>query len=161
MIPPFRISVLALSSRFDGRGWLSRRAGLVELSVLALSSRFDGAWQDSEQQGNLLLSVLALSSRFDGRRSAAVGCPPLAFFQYSLCRVVLMVAGQPLSRAPAKRIFQYSLCRVVLMVKWNYEISVPAQDFQYSLCRVVLMVKGYEAAASETQPFSTRSVESF
>ncbi len=84
-------------------------------------------------------------------------------FQYSLCRVVLMVltfrAG---TRGDNK--FQYSLCRVVLMVCTyrrfcveSFFVSVLAlssrfdgraklafrlinHKFQYSLCRVVLMV---------------------
>ena len=36
------------------------------LSVLALSSRFDGPFSTSTKPGRLQLSVLALSSRFDG-----------------------------------------------------------------------------------------------
>ena len=39
---------------------------------------------------NLLLSVLALSSRFDGR-DAGTSRMDKEIFQYSLCRVVLMV----------------------------------------------------------------------
>ena len=64
---------------------------------------------------DLSLSVLALSSRFDG----LYGLYPRAWldehFQYSLCRVVLMVY---LCRHPLDGllVFQYSLCRVVLMV---------------------------------------------
>ena len=38
---PF-LSVLALSSRFDGRESQRIQAHILELSVLALSSRFDG-----------------------------------------------------------------------------------------------------------------------
>ena len=38
------------------------------------------------------LSVLALSSRFDGRISWPARCCYRGVFQYSLCRVVLMVA---------------------------------------------------------------------
>ena len=38
----FSLSVLALSSRFDGRGLQVRIQSLPALSVLALSSRFDG-----------------------------------------------------------------------------------------------------------------------
>ena len=60
------------------------------------------------------LSVLALSSRFDGVAYAAY----LTFrdvFQYSLCRVVLMV-GRWLIWPASSITFQYSLCRVVLMV---------------------------------------------
>ena len=37
------------------------------------------------------LSVLALSSRFDGRINSVELQKRLIFFQYSLCRVVLMV----------------------------------------------------------------------
>ena len=40
----------------------------------------------------MTLSVLALSSRFDGLFSAPSVCTR-ASFQYSLCRVVLMVLG--------------------------------------------------------------------
>ena len=36
--------------------------------------------------------------------------------------------------------FQYSLCRVVLMVGWKVQEWCSIADFQYSLCRVVLMV---------------------
>ena len=60
-------------------------------------------------------------------------------FQYSLCRVVLMVttnAGQ----CDGGGSFQYSLCRVVLMVVAQYVQHTEQGSFQYSLCRVVLMV---------------------
>ncbi len=48
---------------------------------------------------------------------AAVITPPdkPKNFQYSLCRVVLMVLAE-LRRMTGEGIFQYSLCRVVLMV---------------------------------------------
>ena len=39
------------------------------------------------------LSVLALSSRFDGRATNTIHPNHLVDFQYSLCRVVLMVGG--------------------------------------------------------------------
>ena len=39
---PWRLSVLALSSRFDGRKPAAPVIGCLILSVLALSSRFDG-----------------------------------------------------------------------------------------------------------------------
>ena len=106
-------------------------------------------------------------------------------FQYSLCRVVLMVA-LPTTAREAVLLFQYSLCRVVLMVRWRVIAWQIGRKFQYSLCRVVLMVSGLYVAGSETaqvsvlalssrfdghiketQPphprwcFSTRSVESF
>ena len=40
---------------------------IVALSVLALSSRFDGRVAESVSHHHISLSVLALSSRFDGR----------------------------------------------------------------------------------------------
>ena len=61
------------------------------LSVLALSSRFDGQGGVVKMQENIILSVLALSSRFDGRCSLRYSAVPVLPFQYSLCRVVLMV----------------------------------------------------------------------
>ena len=67
------------------------------LSVLALSSRFDGHNRFDWCWNGVGLSVLALSSRFDG---LGVAGPVLAaglFFQYSLCRVVLMVMLTDLS----------------------------------------------------------------
>ena len=71
-----------------GAGFCSQAA----LSVLALSSRFDGHNALGYMRVTTSLSVLALSSRFDGLPLA--GCCPVALnsFQYSLCRVVLMVA---------------------------------------------------------------------
>ena len=87
----------------------------VRLSVLALSSRFDGP----ASVGNYILSdnlsVLALSSRFDGQLMPGLSLLGGAIFQYSLCRVVLMVVVvvPMVNRFPY---FQYSLCRVVLMV---------------------------------------------
>ena len=61
------------------------------------------------------LSVLALSSRFDG----------LLFW---LFRLAVCLS------------FQYSLCRVVLMVEVAFSQLIDGTNFQYSLCRVVLMV---------------------
>ena len=60
------------------------------LSVLALSSRFDGPLRDRVMMISHRLSVLALSSRFDGPQLFLPPPPPTGF-QYSLCRVVLMV----------------------------------------------------------------------
>ena len=37
-------------------------------------------------------------------------------------------------------VFQYSLCRVVLMVEYSQATHGTQPAFQYSLCRVVLMV---------------------
>ena len=44
----------------------------VELSVLALSSRFDGQCWPDPTPTSFPLSVLALSSRFDGRKRTSV-----------------------------------------------------------------------------------------
>ena len=65
--PCCSLSVLALSSRFDGltTAWTGILA--VFLSVLALSSRFDGQKRAGILPDFHRLSVLALSSRFDGR----------------------------------------------------------------------------------------------
>ena len=60
------VSVLALSSRFDGRHQRVRAGMGSSVSVLALSSRFDGRRCRSVTLLYLLVSVLALSSRFDG-----------------------------------------------------------------------------------------------
>ena len=61
------LSVLALSSRFDGHVYSRQSDTLKKLSVLALSSRFDGPGGKRVGLLDLDLSVLALSSRFDGR----------------------------------------------------------------------------------------------
>ena len=92
----------------------------------------------STPDGNSSLSVLALSSRFDGPEAFSMRSA-LKLFQYSLCRVVLMVDGQRVS-AGVQTAFQYSLCRVVLMVLEEEILVVLPSIFQYSLCRVVLMV---------------------
>ena len=110
------VSVLALSSRFDGQisrfsltllidkfqyslcrvvlmvsASLPATSSRVTVSVLALSSRFDGLCQGSRKQWGMAVSVLALSSRFDGLDGVLDGAGSLHPFQYSLCRVVLMV----------------------------------------------------------------------
>ena len=84
-----------------------------------------------------MLSVLALSSRFDGQATLAAIRAQRADFQYSLCRVVLMVKSECML-CPLQSNFQYSLCRVVLMVTRR---------------------AGTSQASHST--FSTRSVESF
>ena len=63
------------------------------LSVLALSSRFDGLPFFATARVPDFLSVLALSSRFDGPMPEQVDADGNLLFQYSLCRVVLMVTG--------------------------------------------------------------------
>ena len=65
------LSVLALSSRFDGRIVRKSFCTPEELSVLALSSRFDGLRFRQCSMSHVSLSVLALSSRFDGRGRSA------------------------------------------------------------------------------------------
>ena len=62
-----------------------------------------------------VVSVLALSSRFDGLVTNDGCVITTCEFQYSLCRVVLMVPS-PCNDIPNGSRFQYSLCRVVLMV---------------------------------------------
>ena len=108
------LSVLALSSRFDGLIPRPLAHAVDLLSVLALSSRFDGPPFVVLMSPKKALSVLALSSRFDGRMAVEPASGGF-LFQYSLCRVVLMVFR--FSPLPAHQtFFQYSLCRVVLMV---------------------------------------------
>ena len=46
------VSVLALSSRFDGQRWHSKLLHLSHVSVLALSSRFDGRNYDARKEGS-------------------------------------------------------------------------------------------------------------
>ena len=60
-------------------------------------------------------------------------------------------------------LFQYSLCRVVLMVPTlTGDGGQQEPFFQYSLCRVVLMVHSRKDWIAGLLPsFSTRSVESF
>ena len=109
--------------------------GRYALSVLALSSRFDGPMTAVACPCTKILSVLALSSRFDGPG---------------------ILSGRSLLR-----FFQYSLCRVVLMVLMGAVASGAEGIFQYSLCRVVLMVVAFLVAIRAGRSFSTRSVESF
>ncbi len=62
------VSVLALSSRFDGPVLPQQQVIIVIVSVLALSSRFDGPAACSTGTASCqTVSVLALSSRFDGQ----------------------------------------------------------------------------------------------
>ena len=86
------VSVLALSSRFDGPLAIYRHlTHQAPVSVLALSSRFDGRFVHGTYRRAGKVSVLALSSRFDGLDTTGVYDPSHNRFQYSLCRVVLMV----------------------------------------------------------------------
>ena len=89
------------------------------------------------------------------------GATQFRFFQYSLCRVVLMVLRYV--RLPCDcRHFQYSLCRVVLMVAPVMcraltigDLSVLALSSRFD-GRTFANLIGVGSAA-----FSTRSVESF
>ena len=72
--------------------------------------------REYKEAGQATLSVLALSSRFDGLISPFMTNYHGFRFQYSLCRVVLMVLALSASNATQFVFFQYSLCRVVLMV---------------------------------------------
>ena len=85
------VSVLALSSRFDGHMCCETKIKWHGVSVLALSSRFDGHNSMDNVSALDCVSVLALSSRFDGPFCRANFLPLPQQFQYSLCRVVLMV----------------------------------------------------------------------
>ena len=80
--PSFAVlSVLALSSRFDGPDDQVEDPVVFTLSVLALSSRFDG--RSTRRPGLVLvlrLSVLALSSRFDGLILEMLVCVVLSTF---------------------------------------------------------------------------------
>ena len=77
------------------------------LSVLALSSRFDGPDVYAPIESEMIqLSVLALSSRFDGPGHQVVGQGAKFNFQYSLCRVVLMVL--PASPLPSGCFYTFS-----------------------------------------------------
>ena len=83
------------------------------------------------------LSVLALSSRFDGPAAGAEGMGGHVNFQYSLCRVVLMVLS--LTKKNARTI---SLSVLALSSRFDG----PKSD---------------EEKRQDDQSFSTRSVESF
>ena len=133
----------------------------VLLSVLALSSRFDGHGQRAAEEGyfhtfQYSLCRVVLMVRLGMRRSRRNDV-----FQYSLCRVVLMVLF-PLLPLPPMGHFQYSLCRVVLMVM-RYQVGYP---LRHSLSVLALSSRfdgpGKLLTCSCTRrPFSTRSVESF
>ena len=156
-----RLSVLALSSRFDGRFIRYFRTYRDSLSVLALSSRFDGPKSCTVSISISTLSVLALSSRFDGPATQHHALYAHNTFQYSLCRVVLMVVATRLPDDPDRH-FQYSLCRVVLMVPISGQrccvrhlLSVLALSSRFDGQKLA------DALFYVTSAFSTRSVESF
>ena len=107
------------------------------------------------------LSVLALSSRFDGPEKESPPIHNIMVFQYSLCRVVLMVAHGTESTADHPD-FQYSLCRVVLMV--TNAIYCPLVRINLSVLALSSRFDGPVPMHSGRAPistFSTRSVESF
>ena len=56
--------------------------------------------------------------------------------------------------------FQYSLCRVVLMVSEFSSAGVQRCFFQYSLCRVVLMVDPGHSASTLKRPLSVLALSS-
>ena len=86
---------------------------------------------------HLAVSVLALSSRFDGHPSPWTLIGDDLKFQYSLCRVVLMVAARGISKNASEN------------------VSVLALSSRFDgLPRVF-------ETSSLTSRFSTRSVESF
>ena len=106
------------------------------------------------------LSVLALSSRFDGLDYLHIREHEL-HFQYSLCRVVLMVNARLLAPRPNTS-FQYSLCRVVLMVA-DDDLS----DLEEQVLSVLALSSRFDGprcdddSENASATFSTRSVESF
>ena len=53
-------------------------------------------WTPNSTRTHQFLSVLALSSRFDGQDEPSVWLRGESVFQYSLCRVVLMVPPRAL-----------------------------------------------------------------
>ncbi len=131
------------------------------VSVLALSSRFDGPQQRSANHYIADVSVLALSSRFDGRRAQPTTQGVELGFQYSLCRVVLMVF-LPSAVHCLGYTFQYSLCRVVLMVL--YLVTLPLPSNAVSVLALSSRFDGrFWRFPKRLQDlcFSTRSVESF
>ena len=83
------------------------------------------------------LSVLALSSRFDGLDAILSAHPRLPTFQYSLCRVVLMVLQQ-------RRLF---------MVAGSLSVLALSSRFDGPTCA--------RGTGNQAASFSTRSVESF
>ena len=107
----------------------------------------------------LLLSVLALSSRFDGRIARHRAGRIRFCFQYSLCRVVLMVRNAA-AKSGRTVAFQYSLCRVVLMVRDTRYGLRETMNFQYSLCRVVLMVEAGLVSRALYQTLSVLALSS-
>ena len=139
---------------------IGRFRSLRPLSVLALSSRFDGRNCMRASLRIRRLSVLALSSRFDGHPCAGparAGC----IFQYSLCRVVLMVTSR-------SSVFPFSSSLSVLALSSRFD------GLGCNFCSKFLLTLSVLALSSrfdgrlslfsrKKKPvtFSTRSVESF
>ena len=109
-----------------------------------------------------LLSVLALSSRFDGQTQLGSGTVEICLFQYSLCRVVLMV--------------RLSYCkpdgtRVLSVLALSSRFDGRGQNFTNTRSPPALSVlalssrfdgQGYrKTSLLYGVTFSTRSVESF
>ena len=94
------------------------------------------------------LSVLALSSRFDGRVVVVAIVNRDPYFQYSLCRVVLMVT---VLAPTCGTLFGLSVLALssrfdgLMAMRFRLVFVV---GFQYSLCRVVLMVVASSAAGA-------------
>ena len=108
------------------------------------------------------VSVLALSSRFDGRVRLRRASPQLALFQYSLCRVVLMVFDQAFARLTPEQVSVLALSSRFDGRAEKPSLMKRSCQFQYSLCRVVLMVSWSDLQTLlGNLCFSTRSVESF
>ena len=86
---------------------------------------------------SIFLSVLALSSRFDGPNTQLRGRIPAELFQYSLCRVVLMVDSLSSSASSSGRLS-------VLALSSRFDGHM----------RAMRLIQA-------SHSFSTRSVESF
>ena len=110
----------------------------------------------------VVLSVLALSSRFDGLSIGRSRRRPASFFQYSLCRVVLMVkaglfkllAEWPLSVLALSSRFDGHECGIVV-AGIDQQLSVLALSSRFD-GPTLWMAEDFRKKA-----FSTRSVESF
>ena len=132
------------------------------LSVLALSSRFDGppvTQLPNRVPPNFQYSLCRVVLMVRGSCMDTMRRPRC--FQYSLCRVVLMVPWHVSCDGHPDPSFQYSLCRVVLMVPHRHpRRSDPGGVFQYSLCRVVLMVHGCVRWCPQTARLSVLALSS-
>ena len=135
---------------------------LESLSVLALSSRFDGLLAIPPSAVQLcILSVLALSSRFDGLLQTISTAPMQEDFQYSLCRVVLMVDGRLRYQAA------FELLSVLALSSRFDGLTGDQGGVTGDQLSVLALSSRFDGPHKTSPParrggaFSTRSVESF